>query len=65
MMMTQKLFFDVFPTLKIQGTLHDILEQAKIERVSATKQKDRLSVYLFSTRLILKEDIRMTEREIK
>ncbi|MCI8529762.1 MAG: PolC-type DNA polymerase III [Lachnospiraceae bacterium] len=64
-MTTQKLFFDVFPTLKIQGTLHDILEQAKIERVSATKQKDRLSVYLFSTRLILKEDIRMTEREIK
>ncbi len=65
MMTTQKPFFEVFPTLDIQGTLHDMLEQTKIERVSATKQKDRLSVYLFSTRLILKEDIRAAEREIK
>ena len=65
MMTTQKPFFDVFPTLEIKGTLHDMLEQAKVERVSATKLRDRLSVYLFSTRLILKEDIRVTEQEIK
>ncbi len=65
MMTTQKPFFEVFPTLEIRGTLHDKLEQAKVERVSATKQKDRLSVYLFSTRLIIKEDIRSAEKEIK
>jgi DNA polymerase-3 subunit alpha (Gram-positive type) len=65
MMTTQKPFFEVFPTLDIKGSLHDILEQAKVERVSATKQKDRLSVYLFSTRLILKEDIWTAEKEIK
>jgi len=65
MMTTQKPFFDVFPTLDIKGTLHDKLEQAKVERVSATKLRDRLSVYLFSTRLILKEDIWEAEKEIK
>lgn len=36
-----------------------------MERVSTTKRKDVLHVYLFSTRLILKEDIRKTEAEIK
>lgn len=61
----QKAFFDVFPALEIKGVLHDKLEQAKVERVSATKTRDRLTVYLFSTRLILKEDIWVAEEEIK
>jgi len=61
----QKSFFEVFPTLEIKGNLYDMLEQAKVERVSATKNRDRLSVYLFSTRLILKEDIWAAEKEIK
>ncbi len=65
MMTKQKPFFEVFPTLEIKGMLHDKLEQAKVERVSATKQRDRLTVYLFSTRLILKEDIWAAEKEIK
>ena len=50
MMTKAKPFFEVFPTLNISGTLHDKLEQAKVERVSATRQKDRLTVYLYSTR---------------
>ena len=60
-----KPFFEVFPTLDLKGTLHDKLEQAQVERVSATKQKDRLSVYLFSTRLLPKEDIWAAEKAIK
>ncbi len=63
--MTGKKFFEVFPTLELKGKLHDIMEQAFVERVSATKRRDRMSVYLYSTRLILKEDIRKVEREIK
>lgn len=65
MTVKSKPFFDVFPALDIKGTLHDRLEQTHVERVSATKQKDRISVYLFSTRLILKEDIWAVEKEIK
>ncbi len=60
-----KPFFEVFPTLEIKGNLYDKLEQTEVERVSATKQKDRISVYLYSTRLILKEDIWAAEKEIK
>ena len=60
-----KAFFEVFPTLKIEGTLKDKLEQTEIERVSTSKQKDKLHVYLFSRRLILKEDIWAAEKEIK
>lgn len=64
-MTNTKPFFEVFPTLEIKGSLHDKLEQAEVTRISATKQRDRLSVYLFSTRLIGKEDIWAAEKEIK
>ncbi|MGN0401377.1 MAG: PolC-type DNA polymerase III [Acetatifactor sp.] len=60
-----KAFFDVFPTLKIDGSLHALLEQAQVERVSASRQRDLLHVYLFSTRLIGKEEIWRAEEEIK
>ena len=60
-----KPFFEVFPTLKIENPLHDRLAIADVERVSATKNKDSMRIYLFSTRLILKEDIWAAEGEIK
>ena len=60
-----KPFFETFPTLKINNPLRDIMEQTVVERVSASKKKDLLKVYLFSTRLVLKEDIWQAERAIK
>ncbi len=60
-----KPFFETFPTLKLNQPLYDIMEQTEVERVSATKKRDFLRIYLFSTRLILKEDIWQTEKEIK
>ncbi len=51
--------------MKIESPLHDRLEQAVVDRVSTSKRKDVLRIYLFSTRLILKMDIRKTEEEIK
>lgn len=60
-----KHFFEVFPTLKMEKPLYDVLEQAQVERVSASRQKDYLHVYLFSARLIQKEEIWRTEAEIK
>ena len=59
-----KPFFETFPTLKINNPLRDIMEQTVVERVSASKKKDLLKVYLFSTRLVLKEDIWQAERAI-
>ena len=60
-----KPFFEVFPTLKIDGSLHDRLEQVSVERVSASRRRDSMHVYLLSGRLIQKKDIRKAEEEIK
>lgn len=60
-----KPFFEVFPTLQLNGRVHDILEQTNVEKISATKRKDFLRIYLQSSRLIMKEDIWAAEREIK
>ena len=60
-----KPFFDVFPSLKLEKNVHDIMEQTTVEKVSATKRKDYLRVYILSSRLIMKEDIWQTESAIK
>ncbi len=60
-----KPFFEVFPTLKLEGALKDMLSVAEVERVSANRNRDLMRIYLFSRRLILREDIRRTETEIK
>ena len=44
-----KQFFEVFPSLKLNKSVHDIMEQTSVERVSANKQKDYLRIYLYST----------------
>ncbi|MCH5250095.1 MAG: PolC-type DNA polymerase III [Lachnospiraceae bacterium] len=43
----------------------DLFGQTTVERVSATKRKDFLRIYLSSDTLILKEDIYRIERELK
>ena len=60
-----KPFFEVFPSLKLDQETHDIMEQTSVEKVSATKSRDFLRIYLYSTRLIVKDDIWATERQIK
>ena len=60
-----KKFFDVFPTLKLDMGIYNLFEQTMVERVSATRRKDFLRIYLSSDRLIQKEDIFRVEREIK
>ena len=60
-----KPFFEVFPSLKLDGGIHDIMEQTSVEKVSANKSRDFLRIYLFSTRLIVKDDIWTTEEQIK
>ncbi len=60
-----KSFFEVFPTLKLNNPLYDMLEQTKVEKISATRRKDYLRIYLCSTRLITKESVWSVENEIK
>lgn len=60
-----KKFFDVFPTLQPDEKLRSILEQVEVERVSSTKRRDFLRIYIVSDRLIEKESILKTEAAIK
>ena len=50
---------------KLDSKLKSLLEQTRIERVTATKQKDFVRVYLTSERLIQKDTIFTVEKEIK
>jgi len=59
-----KAFFDVFPTLKLDTGLHDLFEGVAVEKVTSTKRKDFLRVYIASDHLINKEDVFRVEREI-
>ncbi len=60
-----KPFFEVFPTLKLDKKCKELFEQVTVEKVTATKRKDFLRVYIFSERLIQKKTVMETEREIK
>lgn len=60
-----KKFFEVFPTLKLDTGLRDLYEQVTVDKVSSTKRKDFLRIYISSERLIQKEDIFRVEGEIK
>ncbi len=60
-----KKFFEVFPSLKLDTGLRDLYEQVTVEKVSSTKRKDFLRVYISSDRLIQKEDVFRAEGEIK
>ena len=53
----KKPFMEVFPTLKLDKVIYDIIEQTSVEKISATKRKDYLRIYIHSNRLIMKSDI--------
>ncbi len=59
-----KNFFEVFPTLKLDTGLQDLFEGVAVEKVTSTKRKDFLRVYISSNHLIHKEDVFRVEREI-
>ena len=60
-----KPFFEVFPNLQLTGKLHDLMEQTTIEKITSTKAKDFLRIYLMSHNLIEKKDVYKVEKEIK
>ncbi len=60
-----KQFFDVFPTLKLDGKIKDMFEQVSVEKVSATKRRDLIRVTVVSDYLIQKETVFKVEQEIK
>ena len=61
----QKLFFEVFPTLEIPSELKSLFSEVAVERVTTTREKKNLRIYLVSSRLIPKKDIFGLEKAIK
>ena len=61
----EKNFFEAFPNLKLTGARKDLFEQVVVEKITATRRKDILRIYIRSERLIEKEDVYGVEQEIK
>ncbi len=60
-----KAFFEAFPSVQLPKGLHDLMEQTVIEKITSTKAKDFLRIYLTSKNLIEKKDIHRVEKELK
>ena len=60
-----KSFWEVFPSLQCKDTIRALMEQVSVERISTTKARDFLRIYIVSERLIEQHKIWYLEREIK
>jgi len=63
--MESSAFFEVFRTLNLTGTLHDLFEQVMVTRVSTNKRQDILRIYITSDRLITYNQINTVCNQIK
>ena len=57
-----KSFFQVFPTLQLDSMIASFFEQVNVERITSTKRKDYLRIYLSSEHLIQKDMIFKVEQ---
>ncbi|MFI3171239.1 MAG: PolC-type DNA polymerase III [Eubacteriales bacterium] len=60
-----KLFFEVFPTLQLEGNLKDLFGEVEVTKVATTSLKDKLKIYILSRHLIFKKNIYEVENKIK
>lgn len=60
-----KRFPDVFPGLELSENVRGLFDKVNVERVTATRQKDVIRIYISCERLILKEMIFDMEEEIR
>ncbi len=60
-----KLFFDVFPDLKVPSETERLLQEVEVTKVSTNPQRSYLRIYLLSPRLIEKHQILGLEYDIK
>ena len=60
-----KVFQEVFPTLQLNNELTLLLDDVMVERITATKRRDFLRIFLAATHLITKEKILQLEHELK
>ena len=61
----EKLFKEVFPTLKLTGELDSLMDDVNVERISSTRRRDHLKIYIRSEHLIPKQYIYELQDAIK
>ena len=61
----EKNFFEVFPVLKVNQEMQQLLADTQVQRVVSNPARTRLRVYLHGTRLIQKKYIFQLENHIK
>ena len=59
-----KLFFDVFPTLKVEEEVRTLFQEVEVEKITSTSRKDYIKVHIFSTHLISRKKVWSMERQI-
>ncbi len=60
-----KRFLEVFPGLRLEGSVRELFEIVSVERVTATRQRDLVRVYVSCERLIPKQLVFDVEGAIK
>jgi DNA polymerase-3 subunit alpha (Gram-positive type) len=60
-----KKFLDVFPNLHITDELRELLKLVEVEKITSTRDRSSIRVYLISQRLIHKQNIYGLEKGIK
>ena len=60
-----KRFSEVFPDLRMEEDLRELLSLAEVERVTSNRERSSIRIYLVSPRLIEKKDIYSLEKAIR
>ena len=63
--MKEKEFLDVFPQLRVEPQLEQLLQTVKVMKVAINSRKDMLRIYLISSQWIHKKYIYDLEQQIK
>ncbi len=59
-----KAFFEVFPTLRIEGETGSLMASSRVRKVRMSRNRDRFVIFLNSPNLIQKSTIMEVEREL-
>ncbi|MDD3368681.1 MAG: PolC-type DNA polymerase III [Lachnospiraceae bacterium] len=59
------IFPEAFPSLKLDSKIKDLFEQVMVEKVTSTRMREYLRIYISSNRLIAREMIVRVEQELK
>ena len=62
---TEKAFFEVFPTLKVDDSMQRVFADAGIKKITTNSSRNFLHIYMLCRHLIQKRQILMMEQRIK